>query len=331
MQTRLLHANDPVHMLEAGATLRQGGLVAMPTETVYGLAANAKDEQAVAKIFAAKERPSFDPLIVHVPSFDQAEAYATFDPVSAQLGHTFWPGPLTLVLERKPEGGIGDLVTSGLSSVAIRVPSKPAARALLREAGVPLAAPSANRFGSVSPTTAAHVQAELGGRIDAILDAGPCERGIESTVVKVKNGKPVILRLGALSVADIAQELNLKEAQVEVRQGSSRPGEAMPSPGMTDRHYAPNTKMRLVGAADLKQRPHLLVGLLAFCEPRPGFHAMEVLSERGDSVEAAARLFAALRHLDEAGCMEIWAELAPVGAAGGLGAAINDRLKRAAG
>lgn len=331
MQTRLLHATDPIHMLEAGATLRQGGLVAMPTETVYGLAANAQDGRAVARIFSAKERPAFDPLIVHVPSLDQAECYASFDPVSHRLAKAFWPGPLTLVLERRPEGGIGDLVTSGLPTVGMRVPAKPAARALLREAGVPLAAPSANRFGSVSPTTAAHVMEELGGRIDAILDAGPCECGIESTVVKVENGLPVILRLGALSVAAIARELGLREAAIEVRQGSSRPGEAMPAPGMTDRHYAPRTKLRLVGESELSHRPAARVGLLAFSEPRPGFHAMEVLSESGDSVEAAANLFADLRLLDSAGCSEIWAEFAPVNAPGGLGAAINDRLKRAAG
>ena len=331
MQTRFLHAADPIHMLEAGATLRQGGLVAMPTETVYGLAANAQDERAVARIFSAKERPAFDPLIVHVPSLDQAEAYASFDPVSYRLAQAFWPGPLTLVLERKPEGGIVDLVTSGLSTVGMRVPAKPAAIALLREAGVPLAAPSANRFGSVSPTSAAHVLEELGGRIDAVLDAGPCERGIESTVVKVEDGKPVILRLGALSVAAIAKELGLNEAQVEVRQSSSRPGEAMQAPGMTDRHYAPKTKLRLVNEAQLSHRPSPRVGLLAFTEARPGFHAMEILSEKGDSVEAAANLFAHLRLLDGAECSEIWAELAPSDAPGGLGAAINDRLKRAAG
>lgn len=329
--TRHLHADRPADLAAAAGILRAGGLVALPTETVYGLAGNALDERAVAGIFAAKGRPAFDPLIVHVPTLAHAEKLAQFGDAERKLAEAFWPGPLTLVVERKPTGGIGDLVTAGLPHVGIRIPAKHAALELLRDCGLPLAAPSANRFGSISPTDAAHVMMELDGRIAAVLDAGPCERGIESTVVKFEDGKPVVLRLGALSVAAIARALGLAEAQVEVRRGTSKPGEALPAPGMTDRHYAPRTPMRLLAPGTTGLQARGSAGLLAFSQSRTGFQSVEVLSPAGDSVEAAANLFAAMRTLDAAGCDEIWAELAPEDAPGGLGPAINDRLRRAAG
>lgn len=327
--TPILDGNDPAAIGRAAALLRGGRLVAMPTETVYGLAGHALDPAAVAAIFAAKARPSFDPLIVHVPNLAAAEELASFDPPALKLAKAFWPGPLTLVLPRKAK--VPDLVTAGLDRVGLRVPAHPVALALLGAAGVPLAAPSANRFGSISPTTARHVQSELDGKLDAIVEGGPCERGVESTVVRIEDGRAVVLRLGALSVEDLETVVG----QVEVRPATSNPGgnaEApRPAPGMTDRHYAPGTPMRVIDSADqlatidtTGERVGLL-GLGDLSRFAGRFATMRSLSETGDLNEAAAKLFATLRELDAAGLDQIIAVALPET---GLGRAINDRLKR---
>lgn len=301
----------------------------MPTETVYGLAANALDERAVAKVFAAKERPSFDPLIVHVPGLEQAMRLAHFSSAAERLAQAFWPGSLTLVLPRRvDEQGksvVPDLVTAGLDSVGLRVPDHPVAAALLIESGCPLAAPSANRFGSISPTTAQHVVDELDGRVDVVLDGGPCRRGVESTVVRVGENGVEVLRLGALPLESIERAAGVP---VTVCPPTSSPGDqARLSPGLTDRHYAPGTPMMLIDSlADLDaiDRPGrwglIGVGLLP-----SGFAAAQSLSETGDLNEAASKLFATLRAMD---AMELDGIVALKVRDEGIGRAINDRLER---
>lgn len=324
-----LNADDADAIARAAAVLRRGGLVAMPTETVYGLAANALDPTAVAKIFAAKERPAFDPLIVHVNDFKQAETLAVFNDAARALAEHFWPGPLTLVLPRKAI--VPDLVTSGLDTVALRLPDHAAARALIAAADRPLAAPSANRFGSISPTTAAHVQSELGQRIDLILDGGTCTRGIESTVVSLRDGSVTVLRLGATSVEAISQAVG---SSISIAQPSSAPGldkqtPAPISPGMTQRHYAPRTPMTLVTSLsehDVINQQATRIGLIGMGDlPEAGFERIENLSPKGDDLQAAANLFASLRALDDAKLDRIIAFALPDQ---GLGRAINDRLRR---
>lgn len=327
--TPILDGNDPAAIDRAAVLLRDGHLLAMPTETVYGLAGHALDPAAVASIFAAKDRPSFDPLIVHVPDLSAAKQLAGFDPLALKLAEAFWPGPMTLVLPRK--ANVPDLVTAGLNSVGLRVPDHPVALALLNAAGVPLAAPSANRFGSISPTTAAHVQRELDGKLAAIVDGGPCERGVESTVVRVEDGRAVVLRLGALSV----EELEAVIGPVEVRRATSNPGSnaqaPRPAPGMTDRHYAPGTPMRLIASIDaldglsMQDERVGLLGIGELSRYREQFAKVCSLSETGDLNEAAAKLFATLRVLDAAGLDRIIAAEVPET---GLGRAINDRLRR---
>jgi L-threonylcarbamoyladenylate synthase len=327
--TPILDGNDPAAIERAAALLRAGQLVAMPTETVYGLAGHALDPIAAAAIFTAKQRPSFDPLIVHVPNRDAAEQLATLDALAQQLAEAFWPGPLTLVLPRKPI--IPDLITAGLDHVGIRVPAHPVALALLRQANIPLAAPSANRFGSISPTTAQHVLTELDGRIAAILDGGPCTCGVESTVVRIDDGQAVVLRLGALSVEDLQRVVG----EVEVRRSTSQPhapdDAPRPAPGMTDRHYAPGTPMRLVASFDAAatlETTTQRVGLLGIGDLREHadrFAVARSLSQASDLSEAAANLFASLRDLDAAGLDQIIAVAMPEE---GLGRAINDRLRR---
>jgi len=331
--TPILDGNDPADLARAAELLRAGELVAMPTETVYGLAGHALDPAAVARIFAAKVRPSFDPLIVHIPTLDAAQKLASFEPTALKLAEAFWPGPLTLVLPRNPV--VPDLVTSGLDSVGLRIPAHPVALALLRQSGLPLAAPSANRFGSISPTTAQHVQHELDGRIAAILDGGPCDRGVESTVVRVAQGRCTVLRLGALPIEALQSVID----HLEVAPPSSSPGQAedatpKPAPGMTERHYAPRTPMRLLDKqADLTsiETSNQRIGLIHLgapsdlsCNPER-FTIARCLSERADLAEAAAKLFATLRELDAAGLDLIVALPAPDQ---GLGRAINDRLRR---
>ena len=312
----------PENIARAAEILRAGGLVAFPTETVYGLGADASDPAAAARIFAAKGRPSFDPLIVHVP--DAATAFGLWSeipPAAEALARRFWPGPLTLVLPKRE--AVPDIVTSGLPTAAVRVPAHPVAAALLRAAGVPVAAPSANRFSRPSPTDAAAVEAELGGAVDLILDGGPTTVGVESTVVGFPDGRPTVLRPGGVTLEQL-REL-VPGMAVLPRGGRS----GLASPGLLDKHYAPATPMRLLPTAEVPDPPAgLRAGLLCLTGPANAdrFSAVEELSAAGDLTQAAARLFAAIRRLDAAGLDLIFA--APVPEAG-LGLAIMDRLRRA--
>ncbi|WP_314189537.1 L-threonylcarbamoyladenylate synthase [Paracoccus yeei] len=313
MQTRLLVPDDQ-GLAEASALLARGELVAMPTETVYGLAGDARDGRAVARIYEAKGRPSFNPLIVHLPDLGAAERIAVLDDAAHDLADAFWPGALTLVLPLRPGSGIAPLVTAGLDTVAIRVPAHPVAQALLRRFGGPLAAPSANPSGRISATTAAHVAdpvTGLGGRIAAVLDAGACPVGVESTIIGWQDGRPVLLRPGGLPAEAIAAALGGPV-------GTPRLDPAAPNaPGQLTSHYAPRASLRLNATA---ARPgELLIGF--------GPVAGEMsLSEGADLTEAAARLFELLHQADAQGRP---IAVAPVPDTG-LGAAINDRLRRAA-
>lgn len=307
---------------KAGLLLRRGRLVAIPTETVYGLAANALDGQAVAAIFTAKNRPTFDPLIVHVKSLQAAEDYVTHVPEQARrLAEAFWPGPLTLLLPKKPI--VPDLVTSGLPTVAVRVPRHPLALQLLQSLDFPLAAPSANPFGYISPTTAQHVEQQLGDKVSYILDGGACRVGIESTIVSFNSEMPKVLRLGGLRLEDI--ELVIGKVETTLY-SSSNPL----APGMLKSHYAPRKPLYLYGKKELLEKKiEPDVGYLFFkkdtsldCESNCLY-----LSENGDLNEAAQHLFGYLRKLDAGSVREIRAELLPEI---GLGRAINDRLRRAA-
>jgi len=303
----------------AAAVLRGGGLVAFPTETVYGLGADATNARAVARLFEVKGRPHFDPLIVHLGAANWLERCVTDAPPEARrLAERFWPGPLTLVLPKRET--IPDLVTSGLPTVAVRVPSHPVAHALIGALDRPLAAPSANRFGRLSPTTAQAVAEDLGERIELVLDAGPTTHGIESTIVAFGDQGPRLLRPGPITPEQLRDCLGCDVPVV---------GKASPTPeapGMLERHYAPRTPLRLLeGAPPAETRR---VACLAFrAAPAGAFAAVEVLSPSGDLREAAANLFAALRRLDMAGAEWIVAEPVPEN---GLGVAIMDRLRRAA-
>ncbi|WP_043360386.1 L-threonylcarbamoyladenylate synthase [Belnapia sp. F-4-1] len=314
----------PAELNRAAALLREGALLAFPTETVYGLGADARNARAVAGIFEAKGRPHFNPLICHYPEAEAAFAEVRADDRARRLAARFWPGPLTLVLPRRPECRVDPLAGAGLDTLAVRVPAHPTALALLRAAGVPVAAPSANRSGQVSPTTAEHVLDGLGGRIAAVLDDGPCAVGVESTVLDLTGAGPVLLRPGGVPVEAIEAELGpvgrTLPPSAAVATASLR------SPGMLLSHYAPGLPVRL-GATSVGPDE----ALLAFGPPLPGASVAWNLSEAGDLREAAARLFAGLRWLDEAGsahgCRGIAAMPVPET---GLGAAINDRLARAA-
>ena len=299
----------------AAKALAKGEIVAFPTETVYGLGANALNAAAVAKVFAAKDRPRFNPLIVHVLGEEEAEAYAAVNDTARKLMRAFWPGPLSLVLPRKSGCAIADLVSAGLDTIALRAPSHPVARALLEAARLPIAAPSANRSGRVSPTTAAHVEAELGRLPAMILDGGPCTLGLESTVLGIDGDEVSLLRLGALPRQAIETLLGHKLAAREA-------GSHVTSPGQLATHYAPVTPLRLDAG-----KPRRGEAFLAFGPNAPSFAGPAInLSRRGDLVEAAANFFAALRTLDEAGAETIAVMPIPDR---GLGEAINDRLKRA--
>ncbi len=301
----------------AGELLRSGRLVAFPTETVYGLGGDATNGQAVAAIFAAKGRPSFNPLIVHLPDLAHVSAHAQVTPLAERLAEAFWPGPLTLVLERSANCALSDLVSAGLGTVAVRVPDHPIAQALLKETGRPLAAPSANRSGSLSPTQAEHVAAELDGKVDLILDGGPTAHGLESTIVDARGETPVMLRPGAVPVETIEATLSLTVTRPALE--TSRPS----APGQLESHYAPHAQVRLE-ATDVKTGE----GLLAFGPDVPQSTGPVInLSPTSDLIEAAANLFAALRTLDESGTATIAVMPIPKE---GLGEAINDRLRRAA-
>ncbi len=305
-------APDTAGIAEAARLLAEGELVAFPTETVYGLGGDARSDRAVAEIYAAKGRPSFNPLIVHLPDLAAVEAIAEVGPKARMLAQAFWPGPLTLVLPLRPEAGISPLVTAGLETVAVRVPAHPLAQRLLRAFGGPLAAPSANPSGRVSPTQAGHVLEGLAGRIAAVLDGGACVVGLESTIV-LADPEPVLLRPGGLPV---------EFAEAALGEPLAMGGDAgkPTSPGQLVSHYAPEAAVRLE-AIDA-QPGELLVGFGAV-------KGMLTLSETGDLVEAAARLFQTLREADRLAGPGGRIAFAPVPEKG-LGRAINDRLRRAA-
>ncbi len=314
--TRLAEAS-PAAIGAAAACLRAGGLVAMPTETVYGLAADATSDAAVAAIYAAKGRPAINPLISHVLGIETAREHAIFGPDAETLARAFWPGPLTLVLPVASTCRISLLARAGLDTVAIRSPSHETARALIDAAGVPLAAPSANRSGAVSPTTAAHVAADLDGRIDWILDGGPCRHGLESTIVGCLGGRPQLLRAGAITREAI-------ESMLGSAIDTTSPTRTAPNaPGELASHYAPKAELRLGAASASADEAALDFG----DSLRGGTKARLDLSPSGDLIEAASHLFSYLRALDAAGVARI--AVAPV-PEHGLGAAINDRLRRAA-
>lgn len=303
--------------------LRKGDLVALPTETVYGVAANALNPIGVAKIFEVKERPRFDPLIVHLPNRGWLRRIAELPSGDRQLilelADKFWPGPFTMVLPKC--GIVPDIVTSGLNTVAVRFSAHPVFAEIVGEFDEPLAAPSANRFGRVSPTTAQHVMDELGGRISLIVDAGPTEHGIESTIVAVQDGAIAILRRGPITAEQLSEF-----AEVITVVGTSK----ISSPGQLPSHYTPKTPLRLVdNAEEFHPQKNYCVGLLAWSSAARSpqvFAAVRILSDRGDLREAAANLFRYLRELDTLGLDLIVAERVP---SRGVGAAIMDRLERA--
>jgi L-threonylcarbamoyladenylate synthase len=300
--------------------LLEGGLVALPTETVYGLGANALDVKAVARVFKAKNRPSFDPLIVHVASIKQVHEVAELNEAAISLFERFSPGPLTLVLPKKDV--VPDLVTSGHPTVAVRIPNHPMTLEVIRKSGLCIAAPSANPFGFTSPTTAMHVQQQLGERIDAVLDGGPCEVGLESTIVDLCS-TPRVLRLGGLALEELESELGV----LDVQTSSSNPK----APGMLSSHYNPGATIRLFENLDILRSSidnvdNSAIGFLVMSKEMDGSNVFNLSSSLNDE-EAASRLFIGLRELRARGFKEIWSHFLPED---GLGRAINDRLKRAA-
>jgi L-threonylcarbamoyladenylate synthase len=309
----------PENLDRAAALLRSGAVVAFPTETVYGLGANAFDARAVARIFEVKARPTFDPLIVHVVDDAMLAAVACNVPASARrLIERFWPGPLTLVLAKHPQ--VPDLVTAGLPTVAVRMPAHPIARALIERAGTPLAAPSANPFGYLSPTLAEHVARMLGDRVDLILDGGATQHGVESTIVMLEP-EPALLRHGAVPVEAI-------EALVGPLARELSDGAKPLAPGRLPQHYAPSVPIRVIEPERVPLAERRDAALLAFRAPIEGYRTTRVLSPAGDLAEAAAHLFEYLHELDRSGAQRIDAQPVP---GQGIGLAIMDRLQRAAG
>jgi L-threonylcarbamoyladenylate synthase len=293
----------------AAALIRDGQAVAVPTETVYGLAADATSDEAVARIFAAKGRPAFNPLIVHVPTLAEAEAYAVFNEAARALAAAWWPGPLTLVLPLREGAGIAAAATAGLATIAIRCPAHPAMRDLLNACGRPLAAPSANTSGAISPTRADHVMKSLDGRIPLVIDAGPTEAGVESTIVSISEAGVSLLRPGPIPFEEIAALARLAEAA---------PSGGITAPGQLASHYAPSKPLRLDAAA--AEPDEWLIGFATVTGD-------DTLSAKGDLHEAAARLFHALHRAEAQAQPRI--AVAPIPETG-IGAAINDRLRRAA-
>lgn len=308
----------------AGRVIKRGGLVAFPTETVYGLGCDAMNADAAAKVFEAKQRPRFDPLIVHIADLKQLDIVVRFLSIAARrLIDAFWPGPLTIVLPKQP--ATPDLVTAGLSTVAVRMPNHPVAQALIREAATPIAAPSANPFGYVSPTTARHVAEGLGSDVDLILDGGPCPVGVESTIVSLAGPQPELLRPGSITIEQLSAVIGPVHRLSSM---SQRPI----APGQLSRHYATHTPVTILGSVGV--RPVLeddeQAGLLIFSRAKDTddrFAAVEILSSTGDPREAARHLFAALRRLDSLGLNRIYVEPCKEE---GLGIAIMDRLRRCA-
>jgi L-threonylcarbamoyladenylate synthase len=307
-------------LTQAAAKLRAGELVAFPTETVYGLGADATNDDAVAGIFAAKQRPSFNPLISHFPDRDAAAQHAVFDARADKLADAFWPGALTLVLPKRDDSTVSHLTTAGLPSIAVRVPAHDMARALLRAVGRPIAAPSANRSGRISPTTAAHVAASLGNAIGMILDGGPCGVGLESTVIDLTTDQVVMLRPGGITRDQVAEVLGTDVVMAETDDNAPK------SPGMLTSHYAPGLPVRLnADAPDQKKYGHEILLAFGDCVTK-GFDKVLWLSKTGDDREAAANLFAKLHEADQKRFDGI--AIAPIPDTG-LGLAINDRMKRA--
>ncbi|MDR0311129.1 MAG: threonylcarbamoyl-AMP synthase [Acidobacteriota bacterium] len=327
-QARIADASDPEAIREAARIIREGGLVAFPTETVYGLGASAENEAAVARIFEAKRRPRIDPLIVHVSDMESARRYGVFPNAALPLMERFWPGPLTLVAGKTSL--IPYIVTAGLDTVAVRIPAHPAALALIRAAKTAIAAPSANPFGYVSPTEAEHVAGQLGDTVDFILDGGPSAIGVESTILSFETSGPVVLRAGGTPVEDLQAVLGRTDIQI----GSVlRPS----VPGQMKRHYSTRTPLEIreisenynAAAAPRAGKQGERIGLLtlSLMEDASRYAAVEILSPAGDVREAAAGLFRALRRLDALALDRIVAR--PVSEKG-LGLAIMDRLRRCA-
>jgi len=324
MNGPILSATIPKAIHLAAETIKAGGLVAFPTETVYGLGCDAMNPDAAAKVFEAKQRPQFDPLIVHIADREQLHMVVTSLPTTAQqLIDAFWPGPLSLVLPKQL--AVPDLVTAGLTTVAVRMPNHPVAQALIQQAGTPIAAPSANPFGYVSPTTAQHVLEGLGKKVDVILDGGPCTIGVESTIVSLVGSRPELLRPGTITLEQLTAVIG------PLRRASSE--QAMPiAPGQLTRHYATQTPVTILPSAGARpdRGQDERAGLLIFSQASENdtrFAAVEVLTPTGDLREAARNLFAALRRLDALGLDRIYAEPCKEE---GLGFAIMDRLRRCA-
>jgi L-threonylcarbamoyladenylate synthase len=303
----------------AAQIIKQGGLVAFPTETVYGLGADAFNHKAVAKIFSVKNRPAFDPVIVHIAKKDQIEKVCRMNKRAEKLIEKFWPGPLTLVLPKKRL--IPDIVTAGMQKVGIRMPNNEIALRLISLADTPLAAPSANPFGYLSPTTAEHVYEQLGSKVEMILDGGPCKIGIESTIIEFTDTKPILLRAGGISVEEITEEIG--KVMIATENGK-RPQ----APGQLPYHYAPKTKLKIVQPDQMDLNTRKKAGFLFFQMPKkyPRSGHFEVLSKLGMLDEAATNLFAALHKLDNLELEIIYAEPVPEE---GLGRAIMDRLRKA--
>lgn len=326
----LAYSKDAVQ--RAASVLKEGGLVAMPTETVYGLAADATNDGAVAKIFEAKGRPQFNPLISHVASAAQAQDFVEMSDMARELAAQFWPGPLTMILPRHADCALSELTCAGLPTSAIRVPSSKAALALIKAAGVPLAAPSANISGTLSPTTPAHVAESLGEKIDMILADGACSVGLESTVIDLSGDTPIILRPGGITAEQISEALGMN---VTIHHPDETDESAPKSPGLLLKHYAPNIPVRL-NAIDVAEGEALLAfGSIKFMGLKQGGAASSLpesrirnLSENGDLHEAAANLFRMMRELDQPDHSGIAVMNIPDQE---LGIAINDRLRRASG
>ena len=341
MRTLHLQASDPAQVTQAASILRAGGLVAFPTETVYGLGANALNPQAVEKIFAAKQRPHWDPLIVHIAALADLTDIATLPSQALPLTQLFWPGPLTLLLPRTR--AIPDAVTAGRPLVGIRIPAHPVALDLLRQTNLPIAAPSANRFGHTSPTTAQHVLEDLDGRIDAVLDAGPSEVGLESTVAELTPDGLIVYRPGAVTLAMLEDVLVQGTAQLHIPTRLPGPLESLPSPGVGLRHYAPRATLILVpidphSRTPIEQSLAESIDAAQTAESRIGVLLPEHWNRAsaqytfawgpwGDQHLLAQRLFSGLRALDEAGATTI---LCPIPNGTGIAEAIRDRLEKAA-
>lgn len=300
---------------QAALLLRRGELVSFPTETVYGLGADAENNIAVAKIYSAKNRPSFNPLIVHLADVNLVSKYVQINELSKKLAKAFWPGPFTMVLPLNEDSNLSELITAGLDTVAIRVPENNTAHSLLDQFNGPIAAPSANKSGHISPTTAQHVDGEFGAELSMIIDGGPCEKGIESTIVEIKDNQVILLRPGNVTEDDIKEITGITVRTH--RENTKAPN----APGQLKSHYAPETSMRLNVTSPNKNEGYLAFG------PSPVGENILNLSPTGDLTEAAANLFSMMRKLDQLKLSAI--AVAPIPQTG-LGRAINDRLKRAA-